>query len=365
MFLRWRRIDKENRRSMWQLYGWFTALMTGGSCFGVFSWVAWMLRLKDYYSVILSQSAVGDVLTFPANLISLARANRWTAAFRVTYAIEFLCMTAAQLMPLDRMIDFATPVGDGRRKRWMILKRMCMAAVVVGNAIGLCGNIAAAVAVAKLADSYSAASAACVLSCNNSMFNDLKKEVSFREEEALERSSLQMWCEVVVLLLVLTAFTAVGAVGLHRVRSALQDLTDQQHRQSIATGRQLHLQILSTTAVIFFSFLLRSVFSLMFAFANQFQDTQNYSKCISEKPDNSTVVFCNDCFNASTLIRVWMSLSPEFQMIVIMLSSPIALLVALWGMTSKRMLRHMKLSQQQQPSLLQITLRLIKDAPAS
>ena len=40
-----------------------------------------------------------------------------------------------------------------------------------------------------------------------------------------------------------------------------------------------------------------------------------------------------------------MSLTPEFQLMVVFISSPLALLVALWGMTPKHMLRQMWLSR--------------------
>ena len=38
----------------------------------------------------------------------------------------------------------------------------------------------------------------------------------------------------------------------------------------------------------------------------------------------------------------WMIYTPEFQLVVVLVSSPLALLVALWGMTSKATLQLMK-----------------------
>jgi hypothetical protein len=341
MFFRWRRI--EDKEKMWKLYGWFTALVAGGSCFGIVSWIAWMLRCKEYYQVIYSRSSP-NFYTDPQNLAALSLANRWTAAFRFTYAVEFLCSTAAQLMSLDHMIDFALSSADSRRKRSIIIKRIGMAAVVAGNTIGLFGNIASAVTSAKTADSFYAASAA----HNAITFKQLIAQGSQNEGKALEEASVQMWCEVVVLLLVLTAFSAVGAAGLHLVRSKLRNLTGKQHQQSIASGRQVHMRIFATTSVIFCSFLLRTVFSTMFALANQLQDTEKFATCIAQLNNQSSDVFlfCNDCFNKYTHIRVWMAISPEFQQTVVLLSSPIALLVALWGMTSKRMLQQMKQGKQ-------------------
>jgi hypothetical protein len=47
-----------------------------------------------------------------------------------------------------------------------------------------------------------------------------------------------------------------------------------------------------------------------------------------------------------THITGWMLLTPEFESTIVLISSPVALLVALWGMTSKSMLQLMKSSRQ-------------------
>jgi hypothetical protein len=83
---------------------------------------------------------------FPAQKASFAaRGYSWRAAFLVTYAVEFLCMCAAKLMVLDRMSLFAAPQGARLPKQWAAPGRTVMAAVVLGNAVGLAANAAAAV----------------------------------------------------------------------------------------------------------------------------------------------------------------------------------------------------------------------------
>ena len=34
MFFRWWRLDEDDKQRVWLLYGWFTVLMSCGSCFG-------------------------------------------------------------------------------------------------------------------------------------------------------------------------------------------------------------------------------------------------------------------------------------------------------------------------------------------
>ncbi len=43
-----------------------------------------------------------------------------------------------------------------------------------------------------------------------------------------------------------------------------------------------------------------------------------------------------------SLMQLWVKFTPEFQLTVVLISSPLALLAALWGMTDKRTLQHMR-----------------------
>ena len=56
-------------------------------------------------------------------------------------------------------------------------------------------------------------------------------------------------------------------------------------------------------------------------------------------PDSSPCSL--SCRNVYSLMLIWILYRPAFQLLVILLSSPLALLVALWGMTNKRMLELM------------------------
>ena len=127
--------------------------------------------------------------------------------FNVTYAIEFLCLSAAKLMVLDRMSDFAAGQHDGM---WKLLVAV-MAVVVLGNAVGLAANVAAAVHAQKAAEAASSTSA---FFANNST----KSANSFRSSSqreiqlSISINSVQQFGEVTVLLLVVAAFVVVGVV---------------------------------------------------------------------------------------------------------------------------------------------------------
>ena len=129
MFYLWRRMGEEDRGCLWRLYGWFSGLMTCGSCFGAVSWAARMMFLVNDFK------AHDSTDQFQHTSLS-AIALSWMPPYLLMYAVEFLCMCAAQLMVLDRMMVFAAPEDAGMQKRWALAGRVVMAAVVLGNAVG-------------------------------------------------------------------------------------------------------------------------------------------------------------------------------------------------------------------------------------
>ena len=99
---------------------------------------------------------------------------------------------------------------------------------------------------------------------------------------------------------------------------------------------------MGTAAFVFVTFLLRAVFSTMNAVSNALQ-IQVYT-C-----DNPCDPACN---NVWLVITFWLEFTPEFQLIVVLISSPLALIVALWGMTSAHTLQHMRSGRAQTVRLL-------------
>ena len=62
------------------------------------------------------------------------------------------------------------------------------------------------------------------------------------------------------------------------------------------------------------------------------------------------MTFCDpSCFNEFTHITQWAVRTPEFQVTVVLVSSPLTLLVALWGMTSRQTLHAMTSKEQEVP----------------
>jgi hypothetical protein len=324
MFLRWRQMQEEDRSRVWLLYGWFSGLMFLGSVFGAVTWGAWMQFL-----VALFKSSSSSVP--PAQYASLnAQGQYWACVFFVTYAIEFMCLSVAKLLVLDRMADFLNLAkGDGMRRRLAVGGRVVMAAVVVGNVVGLCGNIAAAAFAKESGDLYTAATSAFAANAT-----DVANHAVFQAKQKLvpidDASAAQQYCEVAVLLIVILEFAVVGGACARRLSSALHNMNDW------AAGRQLRRQILGTVSFVLVTFLLRAVFSTMNAVSDVLQAAVGDCAAVDAS------VCDPQCYNVWYLMQFWLDYTPEFQLMVELISTPLALLVALWGMTSERMLQLMK-----------------------
>ncbi len=338
MLYLWWRMDEEGRRRVWSLYGWFCGLMVCGSCFGVVTWAARMMQLANGFN---GQDA-GSKRDFVQQWSLLALSDSWFAVFIVMYAIEFLCLSAARLMVLDRISDFAAVQDEVTRKRWAAGGRMVMAVVVLGNAVGLAANVAAAVHLQRAAEAASTASA--LFAANSTQLADESVIISDTEFRlAISIAAVHSFCEVAVLLLIVAAFVVAGVACARVVSSKL--LAVDAASASAAAGRELRRQMVVTTVVVFVTFVVRSVQSTMLAVARQLQDFADAQRrCPGE-----TSLCDPSCHNVFAHINVWSTLTPEFQVTIVLVSSPLTLLVALWGMTSSQMLHAMKSKVQEVP----------------
>jgi hypothetical protein len=304
---------------VWLLYGWFSGLTCVGSVFGAVAWAVWMQFLLAYFS--------GFATPAPSYTV---QQNNWEAAFCIPSGIDFVCLSVAKLMVLERMADFSVAKADGMSKRVAVWRRVVMAAVLVGNAVIVCGSVSAAVLFKETAilhsDSYAAK--------NPEDSVKLAKQARQQYSAGHVAISVQQFSEVVVLLIIIFAFVVVGIASARRVSSALRDMNDEHG----AAGRQLRRQIVGTIAFVFVTFLLRAAFTIMYALARALQNDTAVCAAIATSVCDST------CFNQWWLIDQWLALTHEYQAMVLLISSPIAMIVALWGMTSKRALQLMKSS---------------------
>jgi hypothetical protein len=353
MFYRWLRMAKEDQQRVWRLYGWYSALMFCGSCFGAAAWASRIMFVKNRFEWTFNFHNLAE--RFSQRALDLS----WTAAFVVTYAFEFLFLSAAQLMVLDRMSTFlshaAPQLGDVMRARLVVGGRIVMAVVVLGNAAGLSANVAAAIYFQKSSDVHTTASAYYASNNTKDGLEQVASGVSLFQL-GLYVLSVQRLFEVAVLFLIVAAFAVVGTMCAQHLSSALTVLHNsgpdkaanmrQTVDAAVTLGKEMRREIIVTTGFVFACFVLRSAASTMLALAFQLQNTA--ASCPGVVSD------CDEaCYNMFSHMNQWQiytpvrttahtspspphTISQEFQPTVVLISSPLALLVALWGMTNKR-----------------------------
>ena len=221
-----------------------------------------------------------------------------------------------------------------------------MAVVVLGNTVGRAASVAVAFRLQRAAEASSTASA--LFAANSTQL--ARESVSLSNTEvqlAASITAVQSFCEVAVLLLIVAAFVVAGVACARVVSSRLLAVNAASVPAAVGNyvhfvGGELRRRMVVTTAVVFVAFVVRSVQSTMFAVARQLHN--GATRC----PGVTTICDAS-CYNVFTHISQWTIHTPEFQVTIVLVSSPLTLLVALWGMTSRQTLHAMKSKEQEVP----------------
>lgn len=279
------------------------------------------------------------------------QALRWLIAFALTAPLSLVCLVVAKLLVIQRFANFLDPKMQLTKPRLVLFGRVVVGLVVVGSIVGFGCNLAASVYFGKSSALYDAAAQNPFTTSYNRTMLSAAADLS----EGVDFSAGFFGLEAFMLLLIVVILFTVGTLGARSIRSTLiaiqnhapastRMLTSKAHCADAATlkhlqhavdvSRRLQRQVVGTVAVVFVSFLLRSAYSIMFAVANAFQNSnvscENY------------VGRCSNCYNSFTHMQIWMLNTPSFQLTIMLISQPVALVVALWGMTSGHTLEVMR-----------------------
>ena len=94
-------------------------------------------------------------------------------------------------------------------------------------------------------------------------------------------------------------------------------------RMTLEVAPAQRRRFVAACGVVLITFILRASFNLLKAYASF-----NTSR-------NPGCGMCDPCQTDASLIRSWLSYTPEFQAIVVTLSSPLPLVISLWLMMTK------------------------------
>jgi hypothetical protein len=300
-FVLWRRIDFEVRQRMWLLYGWFIGVQFFGCCIGA---VAEATRMQEKYLI--------DV-----GLKINAEALYWRAAYEVLHGLSSFVLIVSKVMMLDRMVDFASAKASLLAKRLDIWKRLVFAAVVMLSLAVVGSHVSVAV--------YASQSGNLL----DSGFKRNSTEFLDKFNQADQATAAYLICESVRLMFIVASFLVVGVLCSKRILSGMKSA---QAPAVVSGGKSLLLQISCTTAFVFVTLLLLTCYTLLMAYANV---NTNIKSCSNSK------FVCSACYNDAQLILFFDYYTPALRGIIELIAYPLSVFVAVWGMTSSKLLKLM------------------------
>ena len=295
------------------------------------------LEVYDVYSNLVT--TVGPTPAQQSQMQTKRAENlRWTAAHYAVYPFELAVVIAAKLLVLHRMQHLAVS-RSLHPQRWRHARRGFLCVIVLLLALGICGNFGAAFYQNQGAD-FNVDSAGAYAINDTVTGKALRAVANQKDQIAGGLASIQRFSEVTVLIIVIAAFFTVGCFSARVIASALRSLhiaeqklvsiagvAGEQGRQLFASadvqGRRLQRKVIGTSVFIFVTILVRSAFTVLYAAAQALQN--NGDPCATS--------FCDPCHNVYSNIIGWIVYTPVFQQVTMLIASPIALLVTLWGMS--------------------------------
>jgi hypothetical protein len=386
-FRRWATIYVSNiglagEERIWPGLGWFSGLMCVGSVAGAVTWGAEMQAFTLTYE---PYSTSQQSYSLNASL------SRWLAAANVLYGLEFLCFIIPKLMMLGRLTENsngslqAVAADMDRVRRWWHgsidgLRRRALpmlftamsAAVVLCSVTGMIALDLAGAYDMQIAGVLDQAAAAC-----GTAGNDTDTSLKFHNEariiqiNAATAVSVQSVCEAVALmatalsyLLLVLRNVTVYRRAEHVATTALMSLADRTERGNVSvpaafadsdyTGAadatvqlakasavevmedtqkaaaEQRRRLVAACAIVLVSFPARAAFDLLYAYG------------LFNDPDNPACGQCDPCQSEQNLIQVWLEYTPEFEPVVVAMSSPLPMIWSLWLMMSAWERRHMR-----------------------
>jgi hypothetical protein len=156
-------------------------------------------------------------------------------------------------------------------------------------------------------------------------------------------------CEGCSLVIMLVSFLAAGVLCIRRFYSGASSSATEAGRQI----KKVRLQITVTVSTVFVTFLMRSVYAAALAAS---RSDSRIATPFDENPQcaQDSYMSCDTCQNLGVLVQTWLYLCPAFSFTVFLLSSPVTILVALWGMTTDSLLQSVRPGHAPQVSLRDI-----------
>ncbi len=388
---------------IWPGLGWFSGLMCLGSLAGAATWGAFMRAHALEYEIVHSGLS-GRQQVFLRDA-SLSRWNAAFCILYglefLCFIVPKLIMlgrltentsgsSQAQAVDMDRVRRRWYGSIDGLRRLALPMMFRAMAAAVVlcsmtgmvaldvaaayevqaavlfdqaaaacgaaGNVTVTCSDYHQAVAIAT--DATTAVSvmgvceaAALMITALSYLLLVIRNIALYRHAEEVSSSSLKSLlhineCQVSVPAVFADVdYTGAADASVQLSRGSAVEIVEDTQRAAAEQRRRL----IAACAVVLVSFPARAAFNLLnsysqFRYVTLFQSlfcTKRLLLC--SDPKNTACGSCDPCQSEQFLINIWLNFTPEFQPIVVAVSSPLAMMWSLWLMMSAWERRHMLL----------------------
>jgi hypothetical protein len=353
LFVLWHRLHPEQRKNLWPFYGRFTFAAFFASSCGI---LVMFVRVTSYLNhTLLSQQV--DVLnaenwrSMPEEYqnLNLARICDLRADqffhfmwFAIPEGLQLCALMWVNLAVLERVAHAAVASSRGMPVRWVIAKRIAQGIISALLLTALAARVAARIYAQQLRGDFSAI--AREFRSGNpvrafAIWNDSSEGKTQRQFEALH--GVFDVSESACLVFVVATFLAVAALCAGRVARILRQPAPPAADSSIRNQNDMKTimrQIIITCAVVFLSLVCRAVVSILWAYVMiDLSDGSDHSCAVELVPDP-----CNPCHDVAFLMFQWMRNTPELTILGYDFPSPVALLIAVWGMTSQRLLVTLK-----------------------
>jgi hypothetical protein len=305
-FARWRQWSEVEKSNGWPLYGWFTALSCLGSLAGAVSYAARIGNLATIYiSSDLNQIKNPTLAESQQKNEVLRSMLLFSAAYYMLYPLELGLVIFAKLLVLHRMQQFSAQ--RALQGAWAMLPRLFLAVVIACILVGVFSSVGTAVFFSQSADLNGEAVQAWAAN-DTAAGKSFEQKAKDRTSKAVSTASVQRFSEACVLLLLISAFLIVGVKSYKIIVSALRTLftakqklvsaagaAGQYGRQLVADasvqGKVLLLKVVGTFVFVFLTVLVRSVFHVLYAVAQGFQDYGN--PCARSQCDSCKNVYAS------------------------------------------------------------------------
>lgn len=369
MFFFWYRLNADQKKKVWRLYGFFTGLGCIGSIFGAIASYAEIRFEENLFEAVFEQN-LAKKMTWSAEV------SFWVSILALPESLNILFINVTLLMVLDRIIHVAFATSIGLNPRIVLAERVVMAIVVSLSMISVGFSAVNTESCHRMVPLLRNAAAAAAINQTDSAleYNEqaqaLVSPYTYQAVQSAESASfLFMVANFIVVLRIcsrriqqineraiaesssrLAEQNSNASNGAPRNGIPISDnASDSAVRVSFHTSallqnmKDVHLQILVTVAFVFVALLVITAVKLIDVISDAFQND------CSDQTDH--FIDCHPCRNNFGLAQIWYRLTPELWSLGVSMPQPLALLVALWAMTSKFMLQMIKIPRQEAKGL--------------